>query len=100
MRRRGKLKNRYNVIVIGAGPGGTCCAALLAKKGAKVLLLDKNPRVGGKTMNVSTKWIEGEMWPIGGIPTTKGSWLAAFRALGIEFKLDVVVKPGGGVMRY
>jgi geranylgeranyl reductase family protein len=52
---------RYDAIVVGAGPSGSSCAALLAKKGAKVLLLDKEkfPRdkpcgdaIGGKALNV------------------------------------------------
>jgi prolycopene isomerase len=41
------------VVVIGAGIGGTACAALLAKAGLGVVLVDKNPRVGG-----SCSWYE------------------------------------------
>ena len=40
-----------DVIVVGVGPGVTCCAALLSKKGLKVLLMEKNAKVGGKTMD-------------------------------------------------
>jgi len=39
--------NRYDAIVIGAGMGGLTAAALLAKKGLKVLLLEKEDQVGG-----------------------------------------------------
>ena len=51
----------YDAIVAGAGPSGSACAALLAKKGARVLLIDKAkfPRdkpcgdaIGGKALNV------------------------------------------------
>ena len=38
---------RYDVIVIGAGMGGLTAAALLAKKGLKTLLLEKEDQVGG-----------------------------------------------------
>ncbi len=38
----------FDVIVIGAGPGGSSCAALLAQSGLKVLLAEKNDYVGGK----------------------------------------------------
>ena len=38
---------RYDVVVIGAGIGGLAAAALLAKKGMKTLLLEKEDQVGG-----------------------------------------------------
>ncbi len=52
---------KYDAIIVGAGPSGSACAALLFAKGARVLLLDKEkfPRdktcgdaVGGKALNV------------------------------------------------
>ncbi|MCH7663525.1 MAG: FAD-dependent oxidoreductase, partial [Chloroflexi bacterium] len=33
--------NSFDVIVVGAGPGGACSAYFLSKNGANVLLLDK-----------------------------------------------------------
>ena len=41
---------KYDVIVIGAGPAGMMAAGTAAKCGAKVLMLDKNQRVGRKLM--------------------------------------------------
>ncbi|HUL30531.1 MAG TPA: NAD(P)/FAD-dependent oxidoreductase [Thermodesulfobacteriota bacterium] len=38
---------RYDVIVIGSGLGGLTASALLAKKGLKTLLLEKEDQVGG-----------------------------------------------------
>lgn len=38
------MAKKYDVIVIGAGPGGATSAALLSKMGLKVLLLGKNPQ--------------------------------------------------------
>lgn len=38
---------RYDAIVIGTGVGGCAAAALLAKQGRRVLVLEKNDRVGG-----------------------------------------------------
>lgn len=35
------MQNRYDVIIIGAGPAGTTAAALLAEKGRRVLVLEK-----------------------------------------------------------
>lgn len=36
-----------DVIIIGAGMGGITCGSLLAKRGLKVLILEKNQKVGG-----------------------------------------------------
>ncbi|MBF0522837.1 MAG: NAD(P)/FAD-dependent oxidoreductase [Candidatus Omnitrophica bacterium] len=40
-------KNKFEVIIIGAGIGGLICANYLAKKGVKVLIVEKNPNAGG-----------------------------------------------------
>lgn len=43
--------NSYDAIVIGAGLGGLSCALHLAKKSMKVLVLEKQPKVGGYAQN-------------------------------------------------
>ena len=52
---------KYDAIIVGAGPSGSACACLLSQQGVKVLLLDKArfPRdkvcgdaIGGKALNV------------------------------------------------
>lgn len=47
------MKNKYDVIVIGAGIGGLTAAAILARNGKKVLVLEKNPVPGGYVVNFS-----------------------------------------------
>jgi phytoene dehydrogenase-like protein len=89
----------YDMIVVGAGPGGVCCAALLAQKGLKVLLLDKNARVGGKTMDQSVKGTHGERWATGGF-SMAGPFVKAYKMLGIESKLDISVKPMAAIYRH
>ena len=37
----------YDVVVIGAGIGGLICAALVARSGARVLLIEQHYMVGG-----------------------------------------------------
>jgi phytoene dehydrogenase-like protein len=59
---------KFDVIVVGAGPGGTACAALLQKRGAKTLLIEKNDRVGGKSLNYSKDGYTYELWPVMGLP--------------------------------
>ncbi len=92
-------KGRHDAIIVGAGPGGITCGALLAKKGLNVLVLDKNPGVGGKQMPVSIKGYRGEFWPTGGLPVTGGAWLEAFKTLGIESKFRVSIKDIGNFYR-
>jgi phytoene dehydrogenase-like protein len=50
---------QYDVIVIGAGHNGLTNAAFLAKAGLKVLLLERNPYIGGATVSreVHPGWI-------------------------------------------
>ena len=46
---------RYDVIVIGSGMGGLAAASLLAKKGLKTLLLEKEKQVGGYVVSFKRK---------------------------------------------
>ncbi|HQX78280.1 MAG TPA: NAD(P)/FAD-dependent oxidoreductase [Steroidobacteraceae bacterium] len=43
--------NRYDVIVVGAGHNGLTSAAFLAKAGLKVLVLERNPWIGGAAVS-------------------------------------------------
>ena len=43
---------QFDVVVIGAGPGGYVCAIRCAQLGMKTALVEKNPRLGGTCLNV------------------------------------------------
>lgn len=60
----------YDAIIVGAGPGGATCSALLAKWGLKVLLVDKNAQIGGKATTLSKDGFRYELWPIIACPST------------------------------
>ena len=47
-RRRRRIET-WDVVVVGAGPGGLTCAAYLAANGKRVLVLEANQVVGGST---------------------------------------------------
>ena len=40
------LSEPYDIVVIGAGPAGSCAAQAAAQRGAKVLLIDRRQRIG------------------------------------------------------
>lgn len=44
--------NSFDVIIIGAGPGGYVCALRCAQLGLKVAIIDKNEQMGGTCLNV------------------------------------------------
>ena len=45
-------EQEFDVVVIGAGPGGYVCAIRCAQLGMKTALVEKNPRLGGTCLNV------------------------------------------------
>jgi len=48
-------QEKYDVVVIGSGIGGTCAAALLAHEGYKTLLVEKTPLIGGRCSTMEYK---------------------------------------------
>lgn len=58
----------YDAIIIGAGFGGSSCAGLLAKRGLKVLLIEKNRMAGGKAMSLFRKGHTYTAWVVIGAP--------------------------------
>ena len=47
----------YDVVVTGGGPAGVCAAVAAARKGAKVLLIEKNGCVGGIWTAGALSWV-------------------------------------------
>ncbi|MBS0278390.1 MAG: phytoene desaturase [Proteobacteria bacterium] len=52
-----------NVVVIGAGPGGLAASILLAKAGVKVTVLERLPRVGGRTSTMAVNGFKFDTGP-------------------------------------
>src|SRR5215203_490622 len=55
--------SRDRVIVIGAGPGGLASAILLAGAGLKVTVLERLPRVGGRTSTLGADGFRFDLGP-------------------------------------
>lgn len=52
---RNPLKNQIDIIIVGAGIGGLNCASMLALAGKKVLVVEKNPFIGGRCAGYEKK---------------------------------------------
>ena len=84
-------KPKYDVIIIGAGPGGLCCNALLSKWGLKTLLVDKNNIPGGKAITIERGGFKYDLEPKLQVPMTGSSLAQIHTELGIESELGAVL---------
>ena len=76
---------KYDVVVIGSGMGGLSAGALLAHSGYKVLMVEKDDKVGGR---FSTKMVEGFKLPTCSLLIeTGGSIEKVFKEVGADFDL-------------
>ena len=91
-------ETRFDTIVIGAGVGGLCAAARLAAAGRRVLVVEREPRVGGRA---STEEIDGFMLPTGGVALELGGPMERLaREAGARYDvrepdIGVIVRAGG-----
>ncbi len=52
-----------SALIVGAGPGGLATAMLLAKAGVKVTVIEKQPRVGGRTSAIEAEGYRFDLGP-------------------------------------
>ncbi|MCP5068024.1 MAG: NAD(P)/FAD-dependent oxidoreductase, partial [bacterium] len=81
----------YDVIVIGAGFGGSSCAGLLAKSGLDVLLLEKNAVAGGKALSLSKNGFTYTAWVVIGAPVKENLYQVVLDDLGVADQATLVV---------
>lgn len=86
--------SEFDVCVIGAGFGGASVAALLAKDGMKVCLVEKTARAGGKTQTTERKGYRFEMFGAVGIPAYNSRFHELVDTLGVAGRAPFVVPEG------
>ncbi len=94
------MSDRFDVIVVGAGFGGATCAALLAKRGLRTLLIDKNAIPGGKAMTVGEKGFRYDLWPIVGGPSLNSRFAEALDELEMADQVEILTPEQSNVLLY
>ncbi len=94
------MNDRYDAIVVGAGPGGSAAAALLARDGMRVLLVDKNKRAGGRMMTLERDGFHFEMFPINCVPARNSNLDAVLKEVGMQDEVEVFLPEKPGVLIY
>ena len=91
--------NTHDVIVIGAGFGGAACAALLAQRGFRVLLTEKNNVSGGKAMTLHKNGFTYQAWPVMGAPVVDNWCQKLVDTLGVQDRVTLVESRSGRYYR-
>ncbi len=87
-------KNSKDVLVVGAGPAGIAAAQALSKSGAKVVLIDRHSKPGGKAC---AGGLTAQAWQPAGIdPAHLPGWASRFDALVVKTKLGSASLKGQG----
>jgi phytoene dehydrogenase-like protein len=89
----------YDVIVVGAGPGGLACAARLASWGVRTLLVERNNNVGGKAVVTRRDGFTYDLAPKLQVPLHGHAFERLFDELGIPDKLGAIV-PASSTQAY
>jgi len=94
------VSDSFDVIVVGAGFGGATCAALLAKRGLRTLLVDKNAIPGGKAMTVGEKGFRYDLWPIVGGPSLNSRFAEVLDELEMADQVEILTPEQSIVLMY
>ena len=86
--------DRFDVVVVGAGYGGAPLAALLARQGRRVALVEKTPRAGGKAQTLDRRGYRYEMFGAVGIPAVGSRFDELVDVLGLHDRVELLVPEG------
>jgi len=87
------VRQSYDAIVIGSGPGGAACATLLQKRGLEVLLLEKNAVIGGKMVSIEKDGYAYDLFPHGQVPMRGSKFEEIFTELGVSSEFQPALEP-------
>lgn len=94
------LNNQFDLVVIGAGPGGYVAAARAAQLGMKVACVDKEARLGGVCMNVGCIPSKALLDSSEYFAMAKNTFADhGILVKGLDFNLDVMMKRKDEVVR-
>jgi len=94
------VSEKYDVIVIGAGIGGATCATLLARRGLRTLLVDKNTSPGGKAMVAGDRGFRYDLWPIVGGPSLNSQFARVLDELEMADQVEILTPRRSSVLMY
>ena len=85
-----QAKNQYDVLVVGAGPGGLSAATALARKGFKVLLVEKNSVAGGNCTSFQKEGYRFDLalHQLSGVDTDGGFACGILKEYGIRDRIQ------------
>jgi phytoene dehydrogenase-like protein len=84
---------RYDVIVIGSGPGGLSTAALLQNRGLSCMLIEKNQQLGGKMISIEKDGYAYDLFPHGQVPMRGSAFEPIFAELGVSDEFVPALEP-------
>ena len=85
------MKDRYSLVIIGAGPAGLAAAVVAAEHGLAVALLDEQPGPGGQIYRAMES-IPAERAELLGTEYQRGrNLVSAFRDCGVDYFPDTQV---------
>lgn len=93
-------ERHYDVIVIGAGPGGLACAARLQAAGVRTLLVEQADHPGGKAVTVTRRGFSYELGPKLQVPMRGPAFATLFDELGMAERLRQIMLVGASSHSY
>ena len=98
------MSNRFDVLIVGGGPGGLTIGSLLAKEGISSAIIEREPALGGRYRAIEfhgCRSDNGVRMPTGLVRTPEETFMHRFLAhMGIEVDTKVVDWTMGKVSKH